>query len=256
MDQNSPGPDQPQANFSATAPVGAVANAAKILAHLGAATTPLRLTQISRPLGINTSTCLNILRTLVAEGFVRLDPAAKTYGLGRRIVELARHALNQGENIGALRPAMDALAQKYGVTLMLWGRIGPEHLILLAASIGDPLHGIHAELGLRVPLLTGSMGRLFAPTLEPARLRRMFDTVAWQKPLDFEAYLHQVAEAAERGWALDAGYFYTSAWGISVPIAAPGAPADRAINAVFLADQRDSAAIGSIAQELMAVARG
>src|SRR5476651_1754526 len=114
-------------------PVGAVTNAARILGHLGAAQMPLRLTQISRPLGINNSTCLNILRTLVAEGFVRADGAAKTYGLGRRIVELARDALNHGENLGALRPAMEALALKYGVTVMLWGRLGGEHLILLAA---------------------------------------------------------------------------------------------------------------------------
>src|SRR5579862_5556934 len=129
------------------APVGAVASAARILAYLGAAKTPLRLTQISRPLEINTSTCLNILRTLVAEGFVRIDPGTKTYRLGRRIVELARDVLNNGEDVGALRPPMEALAQKYGITVMLWGRLGTEHLILLASAIGKPLSSIHASLG-------------------------------------------------------------------------------------------------------------
>src|ERR1700756_1386642 len=83
------------ASFEAVGPVGAVTNAARILGHLGAAPGPLRLTQISRPLGINTSTCLNILRTLVAEGLVRLDGPTKTYRLGRRIVELARDALHR-----------------------------------------------------------------------------------------------------------------------------------------------------------------
>ncbi|MDB5396628.1 MAG: hypothetical protein JWM91_4134 [Rhodospirillales bacterium] len=236
-------------------PVGAVANATRILGYLAEEKGPLRLTQISRPLGINNSTCLNILRTLVAEGFVRIDGAGKTYGLGRRIVELAREALNHGENLGTLRPAMDAIALKYGVTLMLWGQLDSDNLILLAASVGEPLRSIHAELGIRVPLLTGSMGRLFAAELDPVALRRQFDAIAWQKPLDFDTYLRQVEETAARGWALDAGYLNTAMWGISVPVAHPDAPLDRAINAVLLTDQRDPAAIDRIAHDLISVGR-
>jgi DNA-binding IclR family transcriptional regulator len=240
---------------SGGAPVGAVASATRILGHLGAAGAPLRLTQISRPLGINTSTCLNILRTLVAAGFVRMDTAAKTYTLGRRIVELARAALNQEEQVGALRPAMEVLAQRYGITLMLWARLDAEHLILLAAAVGEPLRSIHAELGMRVPLLSGSMGRLFAAGLEQGALRRLFDDVEWQKPLDFETYMGQVAEAAERGWALDAGYFNTAMWGLSAPVSRYGAQVDRVISAVLLTDQHDPATIDRIAQDLIAAAR-
>ncbi len=236
-------------------PVGAVTNAARILGHLGAAQTPLRLTQISRPLGINNSTCLNILRTLVAEGFVRIDGAAKTYGLGRRIVELARDALNHGENLGAMRPAMEALALKYGVTVMLWGRLGADHLILLSAAVGEPLRSIHVELGMRVPLLTGSMGRLFAAELDASRISRMFDAIRWEKPLDLGAYMREVAEASERGWALDAGFFNTAMWGIAIPVPHPGVPLDRVLSAVLLTDQRDPAAIDRIAHDLIAVGR-
>jgi DNA-binding IclR family transcriptional regulator len=235
--------------------VGAVASAARILAFLGAAEAPLRLTQISRPLGINTSTCLNILRTLVAEGFVRLDAGAKTYGLGRRIVELAREALNKGEHLAALRPPMEALAQRHGITIMLWGRLGAEDLILLAAAIGEPLRSVHAELGLRVPLLSGSMGRLFAAELDPGTLRRNFEMIPWQKQLDLETYNGQVAEAAERGWALDAGYFNRAMWGLSAPISHPGAPLDRVISAVLLSDQHEAATIERIAQDLIAIGR-
>ena len=247
--------DRPDAAAGGSAPVGAVANAARILGYLGAAEAPLRLTQISRPLGINTSTCLNILRTLVAEGFVRVDAAAKTYGLGRRIVELARDALNHGENLGAVRPAMEALAQRYGITVMLWGRLDPEHLILLATAVGEPLRSIHAELGMRVPLLTGSMGRLFGAGLDRKTLRRLFNVIAWQKPLDFETYLLEVEEATDRGWTLDAGYFNTAMWGLSAPASWHGAQIDRVISAVLLADQHDSATIDRIARDLLAVGR-
>jgi DNA-binding IclR family transcriptional regulator len=245
--------DHTKAAREVSAPVGAVASAARILGYLGAAPAPLRLTQICRPLGINASTCLNILRTLAAEGFVRVDAASKTYGLGRRIVELARDALSHGENLGALRPAMEALARRYGITIMLWGRLDPEHLILLATAVGEPLRSIHAELGMRVPLLTGSMGRIFAGELDGETLRRQFDAVVWQKPIDFETYLREVEITSGRGWALDAGYFNTAMWGISVPASRRGAQVDQVINAVLLADQHDSATIDRIAQDLLAV---
>jgi DNA-binding IclR family transcriptional regulator len=236
-------------------PVGAVTNAARILGHLGAAPGPLRLTQISRPLGINTSTCLNILRTLVAEGLVRHDAATKTYRLGRRIVELARDALNREDNLGSLRQAMDVLARKHGITIMLWGRLDAESLILLAASVGEPLRSIHAEIGIRVPLLMGSMGRLFAAELDAIGLKRRFDALAWQQPLDFHAYLRQVAEAAERGWALDAGHQHTGLWGVSAPISHPGTRLDRVVSAVLFTDQQETASIERIAQDLLMLAR-
>ncbi len=236
-------------------PVGAVANAARILGHLGSAPGPLRLTQISRPLGINTSTCLNILRTLVAEGLVRNDATTKTYRLGRRIVELARNALNREDNLGSLRHARDAVARLHGITIMLWGRLDSESLILLAASVGEPLRGLHAEIGIRVPLLTGSMGRLFAAELNPIELRRRFDAVAWQRPPDFDSYLRQVGEAAQRGWALDAGHQDTVFWGISVPVVHPGTRLDRAISAVLFTDQQNAAPIERIAQDLLMLAR-
>lgn len=239
----------------AQGPVGAVTNAARILGHLGAAPGPLRLTQISRPLGINTSTCLNILRTLVAEGLVRPDAATKTYRLGRRIVELARDALNREDNLGSLRQAMEALARKHGITIMLWGRLDAENLILLAASVGQPLRSIHAEIGIRVPLLMGSMGRLFAAELDAIGLKRRFDALTWQQPLDFETYLRQVAEVAERGWALDAGYQHTGLWGISAPISHPGARLDRVVSAVLFTDQQEAAPVERIAQDLLMLAR-
>ena len=237
------------------APVGAVASAARILSFLGAAKAPLRLTQISRPLEINTSTCLNILRTLVAEGFVRIDPGTKTYRLGRRIVELARDVLNHGEDVGALRPAMEELAQKYGITVMLWGKLGTDHLILLAAAIGKPLSSIHASLGMRVPLLSGSMGRLFAVDLDTATLRRMYQVIEWDRPVGLEIYMRQVKEAAERGWAVDEGYFNTAMWGLSAPVPHPGAPLDRVISGVLLSEQHDPGMIEQIARDLIAAAR-
>jgi DNA-binding IclR family transcriptional regulator len=247
--------DQFPNHLSNTSSVGAVANAAKILHYLGAARAPLRLTQISRPLGINTSTCLNILRTLADQRLVRADRTAKTYSLGRGIVELARDALNYGENLGEIRPAMEDLAQRHGVTVMLWGRVDAEDLILLAIASGEPLRSIHAEVGLRVPLLSGSMGRLFAGDIDLIALHRLFCGIAWKKPMDLDSYLDEVYQAANRGWALDAGYYDSAIWGLSAPASPAGGPVDRVVSVALLANQHEQAIVEKIAKDLIAVGR-
>ena len=53
---------------------------------------------------------------------------------------------------------------------MLWGRLDADNLILLSAVVGEPLRSVHVEIGMRVPLLAGSMGRLFASSMKPEEL--------------------------------------------------------------------------------------
>ena len=54
------------------------ANAIRILKFLVEAGGPTRSGTISRSLGLNASTCFNILRTLVLEDVVEFDPVMKT----------------------------------------------------------------------------------------------------------------------------------------------------------------------------------
>lgn len=62
--------------------VGAVVSALDIMRFLAQADEPLRLAQISRSLGLNNSTCFNILRTLELEGIVEFDRLSKLYRAG------------------------------------------------------------------------------------------------------------------------------------------------------------------------------
>ena len=73
--------------------------------------------------------------------------------------------------------------------------------------------------------------------------------------MDFEAYLGEVEEARHRGWALDAGIFDSSFWGVSAPASPPGGPVNRVVNAFLLAEQSDGALIERIARELQELGR-
>src|SRR5262245_60791432 len=73
-------------------PVPAVSRAIGILRFLGRNPEPLGVKAIAEQLGMVTSTCLHILRVLVAEELVKVD-AAKRYRLGSGMLSLARSVI-------------------------------------------------------------------------------------------------------------------------------------------------------------------
>src|SRR5690606_5046467 len=74
-------------------PVPAVSRAIAILRLLGRRREPMTVKAISDELGLVPSTCLHIMRALVAERLVAFEPASKRYKLGVGILALARGVL-------------------------------------------------------------------------------------------------------------------------------------------------------------------
>ena len=83
-----------------------VSNAIRILKYLVEAGGPTRSVTISRALGINASTCFNILRTPVVEEIVEFDPVAKTYKVGMGLTALIGELLTEGQRVAAAAPLM------------------------------------------------------------------------------------------------------------------------------------------------------
>ena len=73
--------------------VPAVTRAAAILRLLGRHRAPMGVKAIADALGLVPSTALHILRALVAEELVRVDPLTKQYTLGPGLLSLARTTL-------------------------------------------------------------------------------------------------------------------------------------------------------------------
>ncbi len=62
------------------------------------------------------STCLHILRALVSEQLVRVDPSTKQYSLGTGMLPLARAVLVNSDFASVVQPRLDDLSKRYGVT--------------------------------------------------------------------------------------------------------------------------------------------
>jgi DNA-binding IclR family transcriptional regulator len=226
--------------------VGALSAGLAILRHLGDSGSRAGVSRIARDLGLNPSTCFNLLRTLVHEGMVSFDPGTKTYALALGVVELAKGALEQASYARFMRPHMEAVSARHGVTATLWQRAAADRMVLVDRSESDATMRVHMQVGQRLPLYVAAFGRCMAAHsgLSRQALREVFRGLRWEQAPPFEAWLRSVRQARDGGYAVDAGHFVRGATTVSsVVLDAAGAPI-MALSAVGFAAQLGAAALG------------
>jgi DNA-binding MarR family transcriptional regulator len=141
-----------------------VANAIRILKFLAQTGKPTTVTQIAREFAINTSTCFNILRTLVGEDMIDFSELSKTYTVGLGTVKLVEKTLSDGERMAAAMPHLAEIADHFAVNVTVWKRMAMERIILVATQETSRYPRIHMKPGQRLPLLMGASRplRIFA----------------------------------------------------------------------------------------------
>lgn len=230
------------------------ANAIRILKYLVESGGPARSVTISRSLGLNASTCFNILRTLVIEGVVEFDPLAKTYSVGVGLTTLVGNLLTEGQRVAAAVPHMRDIATRFNVTVTLWKPLGHDKIVLVK-SVSSPadVHIAMAE-GQRLPIMMGATGRVLAPHLGLTKkdLKGAFKALRWQTPLTFEDYWSQVEAAEQRGWSSDEGYFTRGVHTIAAPVLDRAGEVAFTVTAVMLIGQHDVSVINELGAALQA----
>src|ERR1700749_4900723 len=112
----------------------AISRAAAVLRLLGKSNTPLGMQAIARELGLVPSTCLYVLRALMAEEFVSFDPDTKRYSLEAGVLTLARHWLRRNRFNDLAQPALDRISQAFGVTAFGVHIVGLDHIVVVSVS--------------------------------------------------------------------------------------------------------------------------
>src|SRR3546814_18562770 len=100
-----------------TSKAPAISRAASLLRRLGKSNVPLSLQAIARELGLVPSTCLYVLRALVAEEFVAFDADTKRYSLEAGVLTLARAWLRRNRFHALVPPSLDRLCQQFALQI-------------------------------------------------------------------------------------------------------------------------------------------
>ena len=237
-----------------TGPVRSVSQAFAILRLLSRRTDGLTLSQVVRELGLSPSSCLNLLRTLVAEGMIaRADD--QRYRVTAAWGDLDSSGRLTERLIARAAGPMRDLAERVEATIGLWHAVSSDRLALIALSESGAATRIHMVVGQRQPIGGGATGRALAASegLSQAELQRRFAAVRWQSPLSFDAYLREVELAGTHGYAIDDGHGHAGIASLGCRIPLPGR-ARFCLSASVFANSHDGAALERLGRALVAAA--
>lgn len=233
-------------------PVPAVTRSIAILRLLGTRKRGLGVKAIADELGLVPSTCLHILRVLVAENLVRQEPATKLYTLASGMVSLARSVL-EGESFATVAQAgLDRLVGGRSMTAM-GTEVTPRGTILvLAVARPDRPLQLHADVGSEFPGLTSATGRLVAAfgDQREAALRRLFPAIPWDRPPTVEDWLAEVEQARLQGWTVDRDRFKNGITSYAVPVLSRSGAMTHSLVAMGLSVEMGGLDAGALVQDM------
>lgn len=237
--------------------VGALMAGIRVLRYLKDAPGPVGVSRVARDLSISPSTTFNLLRTLVHERLAVFDPERKTYAPGPALADLAFGAPDRSENVRLVRAHLREFVAAYGITAILWHRSDDEHAVLIDAVESPAAVRIRMNIGQRLPLLTGAMGRCFAAHegLTDTELKARFERLRWQSAPTFEQYRAEIDDVGRNGYAIDEGDFAQGVTIIASPILGPDGKATMAISVLCFTAQTDADMVERIAADISARTR-
>jgi DNA-binding IclR family transcriptional regulator len=198
----------------------AISRAAAVLRLLGKSDAPLALNMIAKELGLVPSTCLYVLRALVAEELVSFDADTKRYALEAGVLTLARQWLRRDAFADLVQPALDRIASEFDVTALGVQIMGLDKIVAVAVSRAGGNLRVAAQVGSRFPALISATGRCIAAfgDYPVAQLKEPFDRLIWDNPPSFDEWLEQVAETRMQGFGMDDGNYIAGVTVLAAPV--------------------------------------
>ena len=179
----------------------------ELLEYLAARPTdPARLREISDALDMPRSSAHALLRTLVAQGWVRSDPTGTYYGIGIRALLVGTSYLDSDPYLPLITPFLEELRAQLDETFHL-GRLDGTDIVYLATRESQQYLRTSSRVGRRLPAYATALGKaLLAERFGadrdkhvPAALEALTaTTITDRADLD-----HQLDDVRVRGYASD-----------------------------------------------------
>ncbi|MCO5114750.1 MAG: IclR family transcriptional regulator [Burkholderiaceae bacterium] len=232
--------------------VGALSSGLKILRYLASSSTPMGVTRIAKDLDLNSSTCFNLLKTLVHERLVTFDESNKTYAMGLGLVELAKGSLEKASYARMMRPHLQELAERHNITTTLWQRARNDRVVLVDLAESGSALRVHMSIGQRLPMYIAALGRCMAAHsgLTVAEMRRKVSELRWEDRPSFETYMSDVQEVRRKGYAVDHGNYAKGVITVSSPILDFESRPLMAVSAVGFSSQLSTTALQALCEDL------
>jgi len=182
-------------------------------------------TELSRLTGIPRPSVVRLAATLVAHRWLQPEPDGDRYMLGAGVVSLAQVFLSGLDVRAVARPAMQALADRFGGSVYLAVCDGLELVLVEACRCRLAMLAMRLDVGSRIPLANSALGRAYLGTLPADRRERTIERLRQDRGAEWPAQepglRDALAEHARHGWCVSAGSFHREINSVSVGLTGP-----------------------------------
>ncbi|AXA70103.1 IclR family transcriptional regulator [Achromobacter insolitus] len=183
---------------------------------------PMPLTELAQGLGAPMSSCLALVRTLVARGYLYEVRRRAGYYPTPKLHALCGLILSGDPWMERVRPQLAMLRDAANETVML-GKIQDGAVLFL--DVAESTHPVHygARPGARRPLHTSAVAKAILARLAPAERDSVLASADYERYTDRtlvtrQALLAEVELTAARGWAENAGESVADLTGLAVAL--------------------------------------
>lgn len=187
--------------------INSLDRALRILTILGERGVPMRVSDISRKLGIDKSTAYRIISTLRTRGFVEQESDTRKYTLGLKVLEVAALKLRSIKLVPAAKPFMEELMLRTREAVHLGVLAEGEVMYVDSEQCSGPFN-VNTQVGGRAPVHSSAVGKALLAYRSPEEVSRIVATRGLTRFTDrtiisTEDLLEHLASVRKQGWAMD-----------------------------------------------------
>ncbi|GAB5446332.1 IclR family transcriptional regulator [Gymnodinialimonas sp.] len=188
-----------------------VVRALKLLHYIGAGERARNLSIVSRDLGINRTTLIRLIHTLVDHRMIEELPDGGGYRLGAGLVSLGAQAIQGRDIVQLCQPILRGLCTQTGMSAHL-GVLDGREIIYLGREAPNSHLVSNVRTGSRLLAHASSIGRAILAELSDVQLRQVFsgdlpEQATEKTPQTIDAIIAQAHADKAEGYAWSQGNF-------------------------------------------------
>lgn len=202
--------------------VQSLARAFAILEEIARHREGIGLADLSKRVGLHTSTAFHLAKTMISLGYIRQEKEPKRYRIGRPLFALAASALDEIEMVNLATPFLEELSRETGESSHFAVRMG-DAVVVIARTSGPGAFQLTDRVGVVRPAHCTALGKIILASLRPDQLERFIErtelTPSTDRSItDAAMLLREIEQVRRSGIAYDDGEFNPEVRCVAVPV--------------------------------------